>query len=240
MCGGQINFLSRQGGNMHHELSIHESISVTDSQDADIRYSLQWDLLNAASFCARRARELQASANPGSEQEHRTMVLSCLHNAVAALHAEGVELSKFRTEGLIDNFDLQKLAPHLKALDRRNPADRIVEVLSILGRSPIPQSLLDEASLLVTLRNDIVHYESEWESSPTRRAQLRQEIRAKSFSPPPWETTGRYPLAVLGADCAEWGARTVIAMLDAFYSSLAAGTPRASNRIDAHAGHARL
>jgi|ERR1017187_1287235 hypothetical protein len=89
---------------------------------------------------------------------------------------------------------------------------------------------MENASLLVKLRNEIVHYKSRW-GVELERARLVGALEAKRHRRPPFmPATGMnfFPHHCLSADCAAWAVESSAALIDVFYEHLGVASPLAA------------
>jgi len=80
----------------------------------------------------------------------------------------------------------------------------------------------NDSTLLVALRNELVHYKSRWGVELAER-KLIERLKQKNFKPPPWNdspSVAFFPHQCLSADCAKWTVKVAIAIIEAFYASL--------------------
>ena len=204
---------------------------------ADVRYSFTASFLHAAAIFTARAHEIEALPAEGHTEErfaeHRGYVVAAVMQAVAALEAEiyevavhgpGHHLGSNRVDSAARDF----LAPLEELVDKQEILQRYVLVLHLLKKEPIPRdgSLWEETSLLVRLRNRLVHYKSRWgrEMDPTRLlASLRKlKLRRPSFIT---EHEIFFPNQCLGAACGGWAVNTSLTFLRVFYSRLGFPSP---------------
>jgi hypothetical protein len=112
------------------------------------------------------------------------------------------------------------------------PFSRYATVLHLLGKAPIDAGAqsLENASLAVRLRNEIVHYKSRW-GVDLDRAKLFVSLQAKAHRRPPFQPASGmnfFPHHCLSANCAAWAVESCAAFINLFYSHLGVQSPLAA------------
>ena len=95
--------------------------------------------------------------------------------------------------------------------------------LKTVVETEIEASIIDEAGLLINLRNKLVHYKPEWISTdPNKKHHMRSKLEDKFEGSKLYEGTRNpfYPDKCLGSGCAEWTVRTAEKFADNFYQQL--------------------
>jgi hypothetical protein len=154
--------------------------------------------------------------------------------ATAALECEIWEVVVYgpghhRGSGEIDREARDFLAPLAEVIDRESVLERYWLVLHLLKKNSLDRGAQpwQDASLVVRLRNELVHYKSRW-GDDLEGSALLQALQNKNHPKPPFvKTANFFPYQCLSAACASWGVRACVAFLDAFYTNL--GFP---NRLD--------
>ncbi len=95
--------------------------------------------------------------------------------------------------------------------------------LKTVGKTDFEESIIDEASLLINLRNKLVHYSPEWISSdPNEKHNIEIKLEGKFKESKLFEGTGNpfYPDKCLGSGCADWSLKTAEKFADQFCQRL--------------------
>jgi hypothetical protein len=205
----------------------------------DIRYSFAAQFLSAAATQSSLARHIEGLGNEISiEQQsiHRGFVVGAIMQAVAALEAEAWELLNHGPGHHLgsngeDKTGKQLLFPLADTIERCQILERYSHILHLLKGKKLPLGVqpYQDTSLVVRLRNDIVHYKSRW-GSELERAALMKSLKSKGFPRPPFipNNTNFFPHQCLGAACAEWAATTCVKFINDFHSSLGIPSPLAN------------
>lgn len=137
---------------------------------------------------------------------------ACVHGPGAHLGSNG-----------IDRQAQQFLLPVADIVDDQNTMSRFELILHLLNKAPINRGAepFQSAALVVRLRNELVHYKSR-SGTEMERNKLFATLRSLGHKPPPYTDPlmNFFPHRCLSADCGEWALTSVIAFLEAFYSSL--------------------
>lgn len=197
----------------------------TGAVTAKVRYSFTAQFVGGAVLLARRAQQIEGMAKPDGlmRAEHRASVVAAIMQASASLEAELAEVLQYGpghqlgSKG-IDKDALKFLQLIGDAIDRYpGVIERWELLLHVLRRPAMEKGKrpCQEARLLVGLRNELVHYRSNWEGTTTKRA-LLGGLRAKRFARPPFVegNANDFPHTILGAECAMWACRTAAHFLD--------------------------
>jgi hypothetical protein len=207
------------------------------SLKADVRYSFTATFLHAAAIFVRYADEIESIASVELDAdkitEHRGYVLAAVMHSVAALEAEIFEVSTHGPghhlgSNHIDAAAQLFLAPLEDLIDDQEVLQRYALVLHLLAKQPIPrdEKLWEHASLLVKLRNALVHYKSRWgrEMDTTKfLASLKKLGLPRPSFVSAYENA--FPQRYLSAACAAWAVQTSIAFLLEFYARLGFPAP---------------
>jgi hypothetical protein len=204
--------------------------SATMVANADSRTSLVGHLLRASAIFVRRARAIEASAQFSDDlrTEHFGLVSAVVMQSSAALETESHEIctygpGSYLGTGGIDEAAREFLEPLADIIDRQNTVRRFDVILHVLRRAPLdPQSsTYRNAALLARLRNELVHYKSEW-TSDTDSSKLYRSLQQLRHVPPPFTSaeTAFFPGRCLSADCAAWALQSTVAFLESVYAAL--------------------
>ena len=203
---------------------------------ADIRYSFTAQFLRGAAIFANRAHAIEESDVPITEElnaEHRACVVATVTQATAALeseisevlmHGPGHHLGSDKTDAAGRDF----LSPLAEVVDRQQTLHRYNLVLHLLRKPRIDLGAepYQSADLLVGLRNDLIHYRSEWGSSMDSK-KLLAALRQLRFAKPPFVSmnTNFFPHRCLSASLASWTVTTTARFIDSFYGKLGIVSP---------------
>jgi hypothetical protein len=186
------------------------------------RYAFTAQFVAGAVLLARRAAEIetlgQGQVDEVSQTEHRSLVVAAIMQATAALETElseilvygpGCHLGSNGTDAAAQKF----LAPLEPLIDKQSGVlNRWLAVLQLLHRPSFDKGAqpFQDADLLVSLRNEIVHHKSKWGGTLSKKA-LMTQLMTKRFGVPAWVQHGHneFPFRVLVADCALWAAATL-------------------------------
>ena len=230
---------------MSHEREISDGVPMEDSVQVALRFSFTASFLRGAVLFARQAREVEDTtgnaADEETQYEHRAYVVSAIMQSVAALEAEisevirhgpGHHLSSNGTDVVSRDF-LRSQADIIEReakKQKKTPTllyryDRVLDLLKkpALNRGALPYQ---DAALLVKLRNEIVHYESQW-GQEMERKNLFQGLENLRFEKPPFITSNQnfFPYHILSASCTSWAASTATEFINMFYSLLGFSSP---------------
>lgn len=205
----------------------------------DTRYSFTGQFLHAAKLFAMKAQVIEATADTAVSTkilvEHRGYVVAAVMQSVAALEAEVYEVLNhgpghhLGSNG-IDIASRDFLLPLADLIDGQDILTRYELVLHVLKKSPMKRDAQpsQDASLLVRLRNEVVHYKSQW-GAELERKKLYKGLQQLGHSKPPFVLSGTnfFPHHCLSASCAQWAAKTAALFLKAFYEQLGIASPLA-------------
>ncbi len=199
----------------------------------DARYSFTAQFLLGASLHCALAHEIEAKpvcdVTEADRMAHRSFVVSAIAQSCASLESEIWEVTNHGPGHHLGSSDLNRegqafLEPVADVIDRQGTLERFETVLHLLRKPSLPrgEQLWHHASLLVKLRNEIVHYKSNWFSKP-ERTRLLTELRALKHPVAPfWAEPNQpfFPMQCLSAACGDWAVRTGVLFLDAFYAQV--------------------
>jgi hypothetical protein len=208
---------------------------------ADVRYSFTGQYLLGAALFARKALDIEAnyskSQSADVQNEHRSLVTTAIIQCIAALETEAHEIcvhgpgSYLGSDG-VDKAAQEFLRPLADIIDRQEVLERYVIILHLLDRPGFDRGTepFQSAKLVVRLRNELVHYKSQWgtEMTATRLFKALQNLQHR---PPPFTQPSMnfFPHRCLSGDCSAWAVQATISFLEAVYVSL--GVP---SRFDEH------
>jgi hypothetical protein len=200
--------------------------------EAQTRFSFTAHFIAGAVLMHRRAAAIEALLSPEEVEkgEHMTLVAGAVMQSAGALEAEASELLDHGPGHHLGSNHLDRNGAAIleaNAESLRPEAGRVLEVLErileLLGRPKLSKGTFpyQDAYLLVSLRNALVHYKSMW-AGGTRRPTLLASLQKKRFKAPTFINphANFFPHQVLGADCARWAFVTAAAFLDIYYDHL--------------------
>ena len=196
---------------------------------ADTRYSFTAQFLCSSAIFARRCAAIER-ADPDEETrtEHRGLVTAAIMQCTAAIEAESAELTihgpgyHLGSDG-IDRRGRDFLVPLAELIDRQEVMERYTTILHLLGKRPLSKGNKpsQHMAILVKVRNELVHYKSQWGEDMERR-DLFKALQQLHLSKPPFVSldTNFFPHQFLGAACAAWSVRTAVTFLNTVYERL--------------------
>lgn len=216
--------------------SMDSRASASATMNAESRYSFTAQFIAGSALLTKRAAEIEQVTSPSNYQkaEHMALVVGAITQAAASMesalaevlqHGPGHQLGSAGSDPKVLSF----LEPITSMIDRvPGPLERWDIVLHVLEKPRLArgEQIFGDAGLLVGLRNELVHYRSDWDGQMTKR-KLLGGLRAKLFDPPPFMSphSNEFPHLLLSAACAAWAYQTAANFLDDAYSKL--GVPSA-------------
>lgn len=205
-------------------------VSATTVGNADSRTSLVGHFLRASTIFVRRARAIEASAafNDELQTEHFGLVSAVVMQCCAALETESHEIctygpGSYLGTGGLDEVAREFLGPLARIIDKQSTVSRFDVILHVLRKAPLDQDsrTYRSAVSLAQLRNELVHYKSQW-ASDTDSRKLYKSLQQLRHTPPPFtsECTAFFPSRCLSADCAAWALQSTVAFLESVYAAL--------------------
>ena len=192
------------------------------------RTNLTPQFLAGAKLFADRAQAMHPSLHvdvaEGEKVLYRAYVITAVTQACAAIESAAVDvLSHGRASFLGSNeprnaADVQRLAPVADLVEREGVLPRWARIHRLLGVEPLSgRRPAQDASLLVELRNELVHYQGRAEGR-TKGASLTVRLRQLRFALPAYLAGGGqmdfFPHQALVADCASWAVDTAARFID--------------------------
>lgn len=203
--------------------------------DLVTRTNLTPQFLAGAKLFADRAQAMHPSLHvdvaEGEKVLYRAYVISAVTQACAAIESAAVDvLSHGRASFLGSNeprnaADVQRLAPVADLVEREGVLLRWARIHRLLGVEPLDPGRrpAQDASLLVELRNELVHYQGRVEGR-TKSASLTVRLRDLRFALPAClVVVGQmdfFPHQALVADCVSWAVDTAARFIDAAFDRL--------------------
>ncbi|MGW0944522.1 hypothetical protein ACWD4O_18535 [Streptomyces sp. NPDC002623] len=200
------------------------------------------DHARAATLFSRKCRELEETletSSPDKEAEHRSYAAAAILASVAFMEASLNELLASADHenlgvggalGGLPQDERQALTALKKAWGRSGPStlDRLQLVLHLLRREPFKRgaSPFQEAQLVVSLRNDLVHYPAEWrvgvgateeEARKGLAAKLKGKFPENPFMP---KQNPYFPDRCLGHGCTAWAWKSIFELMEKFFEQV--------------------
>jgi hypothetical protein len=223
-------------------------MTASDSISVQIWHWYSIDQLRAASIFARRARELERNPPPPSAaekangltwpvatvEEHRSSVIAAITSAVGFLEASINELfasakhDNLEVGGRLPTDERKILSEAREMVDTNRLLDRFQLCLMTLGKPILDRGSQphQDAQLLVSLRNELVHYKPVWREGGIPNAigggKVSVGLSQKGFPLHPFTREGNpfFPDRCLGAACAAWARDAAVALSDEFFRRL--------------------
>ncbi len=227
---------------LHAEARLQGRLSA--AAPVSTRYSFTAQFLRGAAIFARRADELEdegASISDDAKSEYRACIVGAVTQATAALEAEISEVTNYGPGHHLGSNGLDAaardfLAPLAEIIDREQTVRRYDLVLHLLRKPPFDKGAqpYQDASLLVRLRNELIHYKSKWgeQMDQERLFASLEQLRFDKPSFMPLGSTNFFPHRCLSTSLASWSVTTSANFIDTFYSRLSIASP-----LTAHSAH---
>jgi hypothetical protein len=212
------------GRAMPKHLEARSISAVRSTAVLSTRYNFTAQLLRGAAIFTHRARELdQPKISEKEQAEH----------LAAALETEIYSIAKYGPGHHLGSNNIadagrQLLFPSADEIDRQETLPRYNSVLQLLkkhafdkGRNPY-----QDADLLVKLRNELIHFKSEWGEELDQKDILKG-LKSLKFDKPSFVdlSTNFFPLQCLSASLASWAVTTGVNFIDECYRKLEVPSP---------------
>ena len=197
--------------------------SSSSSAKVSARYSIAFQYIVGACRLEQLARSReQTQVEAPSEllaTEHRALVMAAVSQAVAAFESDLTELRVYgavmpNPAEAVNKLKVIKKDSQQGILARWNLALVALGMHQIGATDP----LYEETQLLVDLRNELMHYNSDWDGRTKK--DLAQRFATKTFKAPSRLAGSTWPLYLLHADLAAWSCKTALAYLTEIYARL--------------------
>jgi hypothetical protein len=218
------------------EKSLGEDIGITDGVSISRRFYLAQHHLWTSKYAASRCRALETELEDFGKRdiEHESYAVTSVLAAVAFLETLANELFEDAGDPDYDDYHNPALTQSAReAMDawasttagrRSGVLQKYRKALAIVEAEPfvVNEDPYRDASLLIELRNALVHYRPAWHDQG-QIDELGKEL-SKRFEPSgllsadddsPW-----VPVKALGAGGAEWAFKTCLALADAWIERL--------------------
>jgi hypothetical protein len=201
-----------------------------------LRYSFTAQFLRGAAIFANRTHQIENEGDAVSDEvqaEHRSYIIGTVIQCAAGLEAEVSEIVQYGPghhlgSNGIDESARALLQPLAEMIDSQPTVKRYELVLHLLGRPPLDRGRdpHQATTLLIRVRNELVHYKSKWETEMDQR-KLFASLRHLRLKKPPFisPASNFFPHQCLSASLASWSVIAVVAFMDSFYSSLGISSP---------------
>lgn len=165
----------------------------------DVRSSLTVQFLMAAAMQARAAAEIEsrpeAAVTEDDKVAHRGFVVGAIMQGTAALECEIWEVMVYGPghhlgSNGIDSEARNFLAPVADVVDDESVLERYRVVLHLLKKNDLERGAQpwQDATLVVRLRNELVHYKSRW-GQELGRSKFLRTLQEKRHPKPPFVTS---------------------------------------------------
>jgi hypothetical protein len=202
-----------------------------------IRYSFTAQFVRGGAIFANKAHEIEATnISEITEElaaEYRSYVVSTVFQCAAALESEIAEITQHGPGHQLGSNGLNVpahnfLKPLADVIDGESTLRRYELVLHLLQLPALERGTdtYRTASLLIKLRNELIHYKSRWDSE-IDRAKLFSSLRQLKLDKPSFIQTNTtfFPHQCLSASLASWSVITTISFITEFYSLLGIVSP---------------
>lgn len=205
-----------------------------------VRYSFVAQFLEGAAIFVRSAHELEGAKtiNESDRARHRSLVVSAVIQSAAALEAECAEIIHHGPGHHLgsNGKDLEAsnyITPIAEVLDRHRPTVERYQLILHLLRKPQMKKDSDpyvSASLMNSLRNELIHYKSKWGEEMegqklfSRLEQLR--LARPSFAE---DYSNFFPHYCLSASLGSWCVTTTVNFINEFHANLGVKSPLESH-----------
>ena len=167
--------------------------------------------------------------NPQIRIDHRGFVVGAIMQSVAALETEIDSVMRWGVgDRPIRREMVALLEPVLEITERSGSLERFNLVLHLLKKGPFSTGTqpYQDARLVISLRNALVHYKSIGNEYLNGR-KLFKALKQKNHRSPPFlkGDTDFFPHRCLSAECSSWAVVSCIALIDGFYEKLEALNP---------------
>lgn len=196
-----------------------EGLMLADSATASVRVNLSLRMLIAAHGAALRAHEVETATATSSNGDRYTEiephVLIAVMMSAAAIEAAANEIIKDYLDRPSEfSLTAARIALLKQTFTERagNPRQKFKQISLVLDRKPDTSAhVWNELSLLIALRNMLMHFKPRWdhEPSPDEFTTILARIGGANLfhaGPPPI-----FPRAAMTYGCSKWAVQTVLA-----------------------------
>jgi hypothetical protein len=202
-----------------------------------VRTSFTAAYLRSAAQFVHEAFVLETVAGDNRQEDlvdrHRGHVVGAIMLSVAALESELYELAHHGPghhlgSGGTDGDAKAYLQPLASMIDEQSSLDRVAVLLHLLRKPPFEtgKQPWQDARLVISLRNELVHYKSNWPGE-IEKPKLFKALEELGFRPPPFskDAYNFFPDRCLGAYCARWAVEAISEFIRALYERLGVVSP---------------
>jgi hypothetical protein len=217
--------------------SLHDDIRLAEALSAKLlsrAYYSPYHLWSARHFGS-RASEIEAheiGTPPAFNIEHRAYVTAAIMSAVAFLEAAINEVFQDAADahhsyvGTLDQHVLDRLQVYWEATENGKKPTLLQKYAAALRHARAEHiatsaATHQNATLLVTVRNLLVHFRPE-SSGPDEPQKLLKQLKSKNISVNPFSGAGSafFPEKCLSAAFAQWSVDVSVAYADEFFRKL--------------------
>lgn len=168
---------------------------------------------------------------------HRAYVVGTIMTSVASVEALANEFYLDATDNLLgsvlDNDSQALLAEIWTEVDRFYILKKFQIALSAIKKNKfdVSRNPYQDVSLLINLRNMLVHFKPEWDTDPKNSEKIAKKLRGKFELNPfyPQDDPIFFPFKCLSHGCAYWAVRSCLDFIFQFFNLL--GVDQASDRF---------
>ena len=213
------------------------------------RSALAFHHLAAAATFAKRCRELERTCgeepSPEVVLEHRSYVLGAVSSSVGYLESCVNEVfgncaEEYKMDLVLGSRQTEMLGKvwRIHGCSRLSTLAKYALALTVLSKKPIEAAdrVFQSTSLLIRLRNWLIHFEPEWaqaldeDEEPRESHRLAKTLKGKfALNPFRKSCEFEFPDRYLSAGCAEWAGDTALDFTDEFFRRLGAKPKYRSN-----------
>jgi hypothetical protein len=221
------------------ESHLQAKIEAISSFNVRVRYSFVPQFLQGSAMFTRRAHEIENyhvdTVDEEMRAEHLSYVSSAVMQSVAALEAEISEVilhgpgHHLGSNGL-DVAARDFLRPLVDLVDKQPTIKRYEIVLHLLKKPAIDRGgqIYENADLLIRLRNELIHYKSQW-GPEMDQLKLFNRLQRLGLEKPsfvsPEPQTNFFPHRCMSASLASWSVMAAVAYINDFYKNLGIKSP---------------
>jgi hypothetical protein len=206
-------------------------IKAVGTASIKVRANLAVHHMLSAAFFARKSYEVESNNVTLTEElytEHRAYVIASILASIASLEAtinelyiDAVDKNSQTFQG-IDNSIVEKLALVWEKVEKDSILDKYEFALKVAGKtSLIGEAKYQNAKHVVSLRNALMHFKPEWDTSLKEHKKFETWLMSR-FQLNPFAKSDQvfFPHKCLGYGCADWSVRSSIQFIDEFFSRM--------------------
>ena len=203
---------------------LNAAVSEQLNATARVIANFAWQHMKAATIFRDHAKELEhQNAMNGSGphfEEIRSYASACLMSAAASLEAlvnEYFIATNCRLRPLFANFDAEFWARG--GVERKPILEKYQHALKLLGLPPLDESnsIYQDTSALIELRNNLVHYKPTWDPDRPGKASLASYLNGKyPISPFLSARDDFVTMQSMSFGCCDWAVTTAFRFIHEF------------------------